>query len=424
MSERIKALLALPGMDTALGIIALLLVAKLADVVTRRILLKVMQVATRRTTWSWDDALLEHGVFKRLAQMVPMLVIYYGIKLIPHVVDALDRLIGNLALAGVVLFGYLAVSATLNALEALFSATPHGRRLSIKSYVQLTKIILFVVAAVLVIAAMMNSKPIVLLSGLGAISAVLLLVFKDTILSLVASVQIASNDMLRVGDWITMPQFNADGDVIDIALHTVKVQNFDKTITTIPTWKLISESYKNWRGMQKAGARRIKRALHLDTGTVRFLDGDEVRHLRRFRLLDGYLESKREELQRWNEALGGSGKVPVNQRRLTNLGTFRAYAQAYLDAHPDINHDFTCMVRQLDPGPTGLPMELYCFTATTDWVAYERIQGDLFDHLIAILPEFGLSPFQQPSGHDLRGLAGAADAPALIAAAAESPPAG
>lgn len=422
--DRIKALLDMPWMDTVLGLTVLVVVAFIADVITHRVLLRVMKVLTRRTAWGWDDALLEHGVFQRLAQMVPMLIIYYGVALIPHINDSIDQLVANMALAGAVLFGFLAASAALNALEDLYAATPHGRRLSIKSYVQLAKIILFVVAAVLVIAAMMNSSPIVLLSGLGAISAVLLLVFKDTILSLVASVQIASNDMLRVGDWISMPQFNADGDVIDIALHTVKVQNWDKTITTIPTWKLISESFKNWRGMQKAGARRIKRALHIDIATVRFLDEQEVGQLGRFRLLDGYLARKQGELVKWNEALGDPGKVPVNQRRLTNLGSFRAYAQAYLDAHPEINHDLTCMVRQLDPGPTGLPMELYCFTRTTEWIAYERIQGDLFDHLIAILPEFGLGPYQQPSGHDLHTALADSASPVLAAAAASVPPAG
>jgi len=400
--DQIKALLESPYALTVMYLLGLLLLAWLANVATHRVLLRVMRVVTRRTAWTWDDALLDAGVFRRLARVVPMLVIHAGITVVPKIPPAWDLLVQRAARALIVVFCLMAASAALNALEGLYQKTQHARRRSIKGYVQLLKILLYVIAAIVIIAALSDRSPWLLLSGLGAISAVLLLVFKDTILSLVASIQIASNDMLRVGDWITMPQFNADGDVIDIALHTVKVQNFDKTITTIPTWRLISESYKNWRGMQEAGARRIKRALYLDAGSVRFLDRQEQGDLKRFRLLAEYIRAKHEEIEQWNSALGDPGKVPVNQRRLTNLGTFRAYTLAYLKAHPRINHQLTCMVRVLDPTPDGIPMEVYCFTDTTDWATYEAIQGDIFDHLIAILPEFSLSVFQQPSGQDMR----------------------
>lgn len=400
--DQIKTLLQIAWVQSVLGVVILLLLAKLSDLLAKRVFLRVAQSVTRRTLWRWDDAFLDHGVFRRLAQMVPMLVIQFGIRFVPGIPDRYDITVRNIALALTVWFGVMAVSAMLSALEALYANTPHGRVRSIKGYVQLIKIVLFVVAAIVIISALADRSPLLLLSGLGAISAVLLLVFKDTILSLVASVQIASNDMLRVGDWITMREFNADGDVIDIALHTVKVQNFDKTITTIPTWRLISDSFQNWRGMQDTGARRIKRALYLDTGSVRFLDTEEVARLRRFRLLGDYLAHKSGELSDWNGRLGDALGEAVNQRRLTNLGTFRAYVLAYLQQHPRINHRLTCMVRQLDPGPTGVPMELYCFTDTIDWVVYEGIQGDIFDHLIAILPEFGLTVYQQPSGTDVR----------------------
>ncbi|MBB6184451.1 mechanosensitive ion channel family protein [Oleiagrimonas soli] len=400
--EQIKDLLDSPFALTALYALGLVLLAWLTNIVTRRVLLRLVRAVTHRTAWRWDDAMLDAGVFKRLAQIVPMLVIQFGIKLVPNVPDSWDIGIQRLAMAMTIVYSFLALSAVFNALESLYQETPHARMRSIKGYVQLVKIMLFVVGAIVIIATLINRSPLLLLSGLGAISAVLLLVFKDTILSLVASVQIATNDMLRVGDWISMPQFNADGDVIDIALHTVKVQNWDKTITTIPTWRLISDSFQNWRGMQDAGARRIKRALYLDAGSTRFLDDEEKKHLRRFRLLKDYLQKKHDELAEWNAALGDPGKVPVNQRRLTNLGTFRAYALAYLQAHPRINHDLTCMVRVLDPTPAGIPVEVYCFTDTTVWVEYEGIQGDIFDHLMAILPEFGLALFQQPSGRDMR----------------------
>jgi miniconductance mechanosensitive channel len=228
-------------------------------------------------------------------------------------------------------------------------------------------------------------------------TAVLMLVFKDTLLSLVASMQLASNDMLRIDDWIEMPSQNADGDVIDISLHTVKVQNWDKTISTIPTWSLISESYRNWRGMTDIGGRRIKRSLLLDQKSVRFLEPEERARLRRFALIDEYLDTQKAELADYNARLEAAGKDPVNNRRATNLGTFRAYVNAYLRSHPGVNQDMTLLVRQQDPTPTGLPLQVYCFSADVRWAPYENLSGDIFDHLLAVLPEFGLRVFQSSS---------------------------
>jgi miniconductance mechanosensitive channel len=239
-------------------------------------------------------------------------------------------------------------------------------------------------------------------------AAVLMLIFQDTLLSLVASVQISSNDMVRVGDWIEMPQLNADGDVIDIALHTVKVQNWDKTITTIPTKRMITESFKNWRGMNDAGGRRIQRALLIDQNSVRFFSPAERERLHRFALLRDYLDDKEREIGEWNARLEAQGRDPVNARRLTNLGTFRIYVDSYLRNHPGIHQGMTTLVRQRNPGPTGLPLEIWCFTNTTVWGEYEAIQSDIFDHLLAIIPEFGLRIFQTPGGADIRGLGDAA----------------
>ncbi|HSM09934.1 MAG TPA: mechanosensitive ion channel domain-containing protein, partial [Gemmatimonadota bacterium] len=245
---------------------------------------------------------------------------------------------------------------------------------------------------------------------LGALMAVLLLVFRTTILSLVASVQIATNDMVRVGDWISMPQFGADGDVIDIALHTVKVQNWDKTITTIPTYKMVDESFKNWRGMSEAGGRRIKRDLHVDLNTVRFLTDAEAERLGRLELLADYLDEKRRMLADYHgmrpDRPAGLEPTP---RRLTNVGTFRAYMLNFLKVHPGVHQGMTLLVRQLAPGPDGLPLEIYCFSKDTTWAVYEGLQSDLFDHFIAIAPEFGLRIFQEPAGSDLAGLAGRAE---------------
>jgi miniconductance mechanosensitive channel len=248
-------------------------------------------------------------------------------------------------------------------------------------------------------------------------SAVLMLIFKDTILGFVAGVQLSSNDLLRVGDWIEMPQLNADGDVIDIALHTIKVRNWDNTVTSIPSWRLMSEPYRNWRGMQESGGRRIKRALHIDAASVHFLDEAQTARLARLRLLADYLPGKIRDVAQWNQALGEAGALPANRRRLTNLGTFRAYVQAYLDSHPRIHRGLSCMVRQLDSAAQGIPLEVYCFTATTAWAEYEGIKADIFEHLFALLPEFGLALYQQPSGQDVRaGLASPARARALAGA--------
>ncbi len=394
-----------PWLHTVLSLAALLLVAWFSHRLGHRILLRTMGRLARHTAWQWDDAMVRHGVLRRVAQMIPLLILQYGIELVPSIPQKIDLLVVNLALAVVIWFAALAINAALSALQDSFSHNKATRTHSIKGYVQLGKIAVYIIAAIIIIAILINRSPLLLLSGLGAMSAVLLLVFKDTILSFVASIQLASNDLLRVGDWITMPQFDADGDVVDVALHTVKVQNFDMTITTIPTWRFISESFQNWRGMQQAGGRRIKRGLFIDITSTRFLNTEETQRLAKVRLLRSYLEQKHADIEHWNAQLNEHGKqdmVPMDQRRLTNVGTFRAYILAYLKAHPDIHPDMTCMVRVLDPSPEGIPVEVYCFTSTTDWAVYERIQADIFDHLIAVLPEFGLRLYQRPTGADLQ----------------------
>ena len=410
-------LLDLPWMRTLLGALALLLLAWLAGELGRRVLLRLAHGLARRTAWRWDDALLQRGAFRWLARLVSPLIVQYGIALVPGVSDRVEVVVGKAMFAALVLCVVMALNAALSAAEDVYRQTPASQQRSIKGVVQLTKLGLCLVGALVVIAAITGKQVGLLLSGLGARSAVLMLIFKDTILGFVAGVQLSSNDLLRVGDWIEMPQLHADGDVIDIALHTVKVRNWDKTVTSIPSWRLMSEPYKNWRGMQETGGRRIKRALHIDAASVHFLDETQVARLARLRLLADYLPSKAREVAQWNQALGEAAAVPANRRRLTNLGTFRAYAQAYLDGHPGIHHGLSCMVRQLDSGAQGIPLELYCFTATTAWAEYEGIQADIFEHLFALLPEFGLALFQQPSGQDVRaGLAAPARTRALAGA--------
>ncbi len=402
LPEYARPLADLPYAGTGVVLTGLLVGAWLANWITRRILLNLVSRLVKASPMQWDDALLARGVLSRLAHAVPALIIGVGILTVPGLHPFAADVIHNVALAYIYLTVALSVGNLLNAFNDLYERRgDRARQRPIKGYVQVGKLVVFLVAAVLIVATLIDRSPLVLLTGLGAMTAVVLLVFKDTILSLVASIQLSSNDMLRVGDWIEMPSLGADGDVIDIALNTIKVQNWDKTITTIPTYRLISESFRNWRGMSESGGRRIKRALLIDQTSVRFLDTDERTRLRRIALIDGYLENKRTELEAYNATLEAGGKDPINTRRVTNLGTFRAYVTAYLRAHPRVNQDMTLMVRQLDPGPTGLPLEVYCFSSDIGWVAYENLAGDIFDHLLAVLPEFGLRLYQQPGGADV-----------------------
>ncbi len=396
-----------PLLNAGLSLVLLLTIALVLGRVARFLILHAIKLLGRQPALHWLNDLLHNKVFHRLAQTVPSLVIQFGLNLVPVISDKTQHFIGNLALAVTILFQVLAMGALLNALLDIYARTEHARTRSIKGYVQLAKMILYIFAAIIIVATLIDRSPLLLLSGLGAMSAVILLVYKDTLLSFVASVQLTSNDMLRVGDWIEMPQVGADGDVVDITLHTVKVQNFDKTIVSIPTWRLMSESFKNWRGMQQAGGRRIKRSLNIDASGVRFLTDDEQQRLAQVHLLTDYVGRKQAEVSSWNQAQGEVADLPANRRRLTNLGTFRAFALAYLKSHPDIQPNMTCMVRQMESGAEGVPLEIYCFTRTTVWAEYERIQGDVFDYLLAVLPEFGLGVFQQPSGADMRaGLLG------------------
>ncbi|MDF4207935.1 mechanosensitive ion channel family protein [Pseudomonas protegens] len=391
-----------PLLHAGIGLALLLVVALLVGRVARYLVLHAVKLLGRQPALHWLNDLRHNKVFHRLAQMTPSLVIQFGLHLVPELSKTSLLFLGNLAMAFTILFQLLALSALLNALLDIYARTEHARTRSIKGYVQLAKMVLYVFGAIIIVATLIDRSPLLLLSGLGAMSAVILLVYKDTLLSFVASVQLTSNDMLRVGDWIEMPQVGADGDVVDITLHTVKVQNFDKTIVSIPTWRLMSESFKNWRGMQQSGGRRIKRSLYIDASGVRFLHDDEEVRLSKVRLLTDYIGRKQSELKSWNEAQGNVAALSANRRRMTNIGTFRAYALAYLKSHPEIQPNMTCMVRQMQTAAQGIPLEIYCFTRTTAWVDYERIQGDIFDYLLAVMPEFGLNLYQQPSGTDLR----------------------
>ena len=393
-----------PLTSAALGLVILLAVAWIVGRLARFLVRRAADLLARQPALSWLADLRDNRVFQRLAQTVPSLVVQFGLALIPNLTGRPEAFLRNLAMAVTALFLLLALSALLDALLDIYARTEHARTRSIKGYVQLAKLFLFVFGGIVVVSILIDRSPMLLLSGLGAMSAVLLLVYKDTLLSFVASVQLTSNDMLRVGDWIEMPQVGADGDVVDITLHTVKVQNWDKTITTIPTWKLMSDSFKNWRGMFNSGGRRILRAIHIDAATVHLLTAQERQTLSGIALLKDYWTERDGLLAQPDAAANAMPTQAIAPDMVTNLAAFKAYAYAYLMAHPRISKapGMFLLARTLEPSPTGIPLQLHCYTATTVWVEYEGIQGEIFDHLIGVMPLFGLSLYQRSSDYSNR----------------------
>jgi miniconductance mechanosensitive channel len=405
-------ILAYPAVATGLALAGLVLAALFANFVVKALLLRVLNRLLAYTAYGRDPELRRHGMIERLANVMPALVFSLGIALVPNLPAFAVVVVRNVANAFIILVVAMAISAAFNIIDTIYHRRPEARLKPIRGYIQVVKIAVYVIAVLLIIATLIDRSPLILLSGLGAMAAVLILVFQDTLLSLVAGIQISSTDMVRVGDWVEMPGQNADGAVIEIALHTIRVQNWDKTITTVPIRKLVTDSFKNWRGMQESGGRRIKRAIFLDQNSIRFLDAQDYERLASFGHLETYLKKKRAELAEWNSKLGERAKVAANTRRSTNIGTLRAYLDNYLKSHPGIHQEMTIMVRQLAPGPEGLPLEIYCFTNTVAWTEYEGIQSDIFDHILSILPEFGLRVFQSPAGTDFQTLPGAGRAEA------------
>lgn len=391
-----------PWLEMLTSLSLVLLVAICANFIAKHIVVRGIRALIARINSQHYAILNQHNVIRRIANIVPAVVIMNGIVTVPHLSEKVITLVQMGAQAFIFLTIALAISEILSIFNVLYQRNPKSRNKPIKGYLQLIKLIIFIVCGLMILGTFLKKDVFTLLAGFGAMAAVLMLVFQNTILSLVASVQISSYDMVRIGDWIEMPSLNADGDVIDMSLHTITVQNFDKTLTTIPTNKLVTDTFKNWRGMSNAGVRRMKRALFIDQNSVHFMSKDEQQHLKEFLLLDQYLDHKNSELAHFNEQL--SNQAVYNQRRLTNLGTFRAYVEFYLRQHPGIAQNQSILVRQLQPTAQGLPLEIYAFSNTTVWKDYEAIQSDIFDHLIAILPEFGLSIYQAPSGQDFQAL--------------------
>lgn len=396
--------------EQILGIASLLGIGILILLATRMLRLLVIRPLIKRTSNKWDDVFVDQAFFQWISYMPPTLICSAIVELMPGLHPSLDSAkpidlwVHQVLTAITTLTGMLAIGALVDACHELWRLNSKNRGRSIKGYISLIKIFVYVIGTVAAVALLFGRDPSGVLIGLGTFTAVLLLVFKDTILSVVASITLSQNDMIRLGDWVEMPGA-ADGDVVDIALHTVKIQNFDRTISTIPTMQFVDKPFKNWRNMSDGPGRRIKRSLFLDSASVRFLTDEEVERIGRIGLLQSYIEGKQRELTESNQG-ADAATAPLDVRRLTNIGTFRAYVLAWLKQHPHIHQGLTLLVRQLPPGPQGLPLEIYAFTKTTAWGAYEDVQGDLFDFLLAAIHDFDLRLFQGPTGDDLRSIAG------------------
>ena len=381
-----------------LGILTIL--SLLAFWITEKIIITLLTKMFQKTSTKLDDILIKRNVFKRLTYVVPALIFYNFSYAAPQFTIMIQR--ASLTLMAIA--GLLVINSFINALRDIYKQTKYHERLDINSYLQITKLIINILGSVVIVGIIINKDTTLLLSGLGAMTAVIMLIFKDTILSLVASLQISSNDLFKVGDWVEAPQFSADGDVVDIGLHAVKIQNWDKTISVIPTHKLIDSTFKNWRGMSESGGRRIKRSLSIDMNSISLCNAETLDRFRKFELIREYVNLKQKEVVEHNKTNNIDSAELINGRCLTNIGTFRAYIEAYLRSNSQIHKDMTFLVRQLDPTETGLPIQIYVFTNDTDWVRYEGIQADIFDHLLAIIPEFGLKVFQSPTGKDFSKL--------------------
>lgn len=379
-------------------IVSIMLLALIANFIVKKVFLKILSLIVKGSKGDWDDILLRRKVFHRLANLAPALVIYFAAPMFPFAQDWIQRI----SVAGMALVFLLSLNAFSNAVVDIYNRYEISRERPIKGVVQIIMILAYTIGTVFIIATLMNRSPWVLLSGIGAMTAILLLIFKDSILGFVAGMQLSANRMVMLGDWIEMPRFGADGDVIDITLTTVKVQNWDKTISTIPTYALLTDSFKNWRGMTESGGRRIKRSIHIDMNSVKFCTPEMIERFSKIQLLRDYMDFKKKEIEEYNLAHHVDTSSLVNGRNLTNIGTFRVYIAAYLKNHPQIHQDMTFLIRHLQPTASGLPIEIYVFSKDQVWAHYENIQADIFDHILAVVPEFELRVFQNPSGNDFK----------------------
>jgi miniconductance mechanosensitive channel len=389
-----------PLLNEIVTLLGLLVIGGVVHLLVRRYVLALLYRIFCQTRMTWDEICFEQGVFDNLPYLVPALIINQGAALLPTVGHGLEKIT---SIWIVVIFGMF-LGKFLSALFSLYASSHQSTRRPVKGYVETIKLVIYLGVGVIAISMLLDKSPIAFISGLGAVTAVLMLIFRDTILSFVASVRIISNDLVREGDWIEMPKYEADGNVIEAGLHTIKVQNWDKTISSIPTYKLVEDPFRNWRGMAESGGRRIKRAILIDQSSICFCDEEMLARYERIQLIQDYIRERKREIVAFNQKHHVDSSHIVNGRRMTNVGTFRAYVTAYLRNHPRIRQDMTFLVRQLQPTPEGLPLEIYVFVNDVVWAHYETVQADIFDHILAAAPHFDLRIFQNPTGFDLHPL--------------------
>lgn len=386
-------------------LVILLMVLTIASLVafwlTKVIIVRVVYKFVRKTSFKWDDVLADRQVLSNISHIVPAIIVRMLAPVIFQDFETIEPIVVKITDIYLIVMIVSVVVAFTKVIELGLSALPSLKDKPLTSYFQIFRILLYIVTFILLLSLLINKDPMYFLGAFGAMTAVLILIFKDTILGLVASVQISSNDMVKVGDWVEMPKYNADGDVVAINLYTVKVQNWDKTITSIPTYYLVTDSFKNWRGMVKSGGRRIKRSIYIDANTIKFVDPEMRERYKKFQLITDYLNTKQSEIEQFNTDNNIDTSALINGRRMTNIGVFRKYVDNYLKTHPRVKQDMTIMVRQLSIEDRGIPMEIYCFTNTTEWLEYEEIQANIFDHLLSATGFFDLEIFQQPGGKDI-----------------------
>lgn len=385
-------------------VILIALVSWIVDKITKQVLIVIIKKLVARTKNQYDDVIFERGVFNRLAHIVPAMVVLYMLPSImidfPNAVEFMQELVK----VYMILVAIMVIVSFLNAINDIYNKRENSANFPIKGYIQVVQIIIIIIAVVTAFSVLFNFEVGKFFAGLGAFAAVLILVFKDTILGVVASVQISANKMMALGDWISMPSRGADGTVLDITVNTVKVQNWDKTIATIPTYAFVTESFHNWRGMEESGGRRIKRSINIDIASVKFCTPEMLEKFKKIKLISGYVDQRQKEIQAFNQELLIDETIPVNGRRMTNIGTFRKYLEEYLKENPKIHNGMTFLVRQLQSTELGIPIEIYVFSNDQAWANYEAIQSDIFDHIMAIIPEFELRVFQNPTGADFKKL--------------------
>ena len=391
--------------DLTSGIIlvVILAIAFLGDAICRHIILTAVARLVKKTKATWDDIVFDRKVLTHVSHLVAPILLYI---LLPLAISNLGLLsfIQRICMIYIIAVFLKFISSLLTALFHVYSEKEQFRDRPLKGLLQTVQVILFFIGGIIIVSILIDKSPMVLLTGLGASAAVLMLVFKDSIMGFVSGIQLSANNMLRVGDWIQMPKYGADGTVIEVTLNTVKVRNWDNTITTIPPYALVSDSFQNWRGIQESGGRRIKRSIRIDMNSVKFCTPEMLAKYKKIQLLKDYIEETEKVIEDYNKEHGIDNSILVNGRRQTNLGVFRAYLTNYLKSLPTVNQDLTCMVRQLQPTEQGIPLELYFFSAIKAWVPYEGVQADVFDHVLAIIPEFDLHVFQNPTGEDFREL--------------------